>query len=205
MPDYWNHNTAYHPWILRSVAERPVRDALDVGCGDGLLLTRLAPLVDTAIGLEPDPGTYERARVRLVDVDNVTVRPCSFEDWGAGAGSVDLVTMVASLHHMDLTQALTEARTLLRPGGRLLVVTLTVPRTRLDLLWDIGNALSNPLIGLVKHPRPVRDPVPGPRIPVRDPAWSHEELRERAREILPGAVLHRREGFRSTLRWQKPI
>lgn len=113
--------------------------------------------------------------------------------------------MIASLHHMELEPALAQARDLLRPGGRLLVVTLTVPRTRLDLLWDIGNVLSNPLIGFVKHPRPVRDPVPGPSTPVRDPAWSHGELRERAREILPGAVLRRREGFRSTLRWQKPI
>ena len=123
---------------------------------------------------------------------------------GAG-GHYDALTMIASLHHMELEPALAQARDLLRPGGRLLVVTLTVPRTRLGLLWDIGDALSNPLIGLVKHPRPVRDPVPGPSIPVRDPAWSHGELRERAREILPGAVLHRREGFRSTLRWQKPI
>ena len=39
---------------------------------------------------------------------------------------------------------------------------------------------------------------------MRDPAWSVGELRERAREVLPGAVLHRREGFRATLRWQKP-
>ena len=66
------------------------------------------------------------------------------------------------------------------------------------------DALTNPLIGLAEHPRPVRDPVPGPTIPVRDPAWSVGELRERAREVLPGAVLHRREGFRATLRWQKP-
>lgn len=117
MPDYWNHNTAYHPWILRAVAERPVRDALDVGCGDGLLLARLAPLVDTATGLEPDPGTYERARVRLADVDNVTVRPCSFEDWGAGAGSIDLVTMVASLHHMDLTGRLRRHVSCCAPAG----------------------------------------------------------------------------------------
>ena len=58
--------------------------------------------------------------------------------------------------------------------------------------------------GLTEHPRPVRDPAPGPTIPVRDPAWSVGELRERAREVLPGAVLHRREGFRATLRWQKP-
>jgi hypothetical protein len=41
-------------------------------------------------------------------------------------------------------------------------------------------------------------------IPVRDPAWSYGELRAIAREVLPGAVLRRREGFRTTLRWQRP-
>jgi 2-polyprenyl-3-methyl-5-hydroxy-6-metoxy-1,4-benzoquinol methylase len=33
---YWNHNTAYHPWLI-DIATRHHGDVLDVGCGDGLL------------------------------------------------------------------------------------------------------------------------------------------------------------------------
>lgn len=206
----WDHNGHFHRWMLRSLPPGAAR-VLDVGCGRGDLVRALAGRVAQVDGIDPDPRMALVAAERCRDLDGVTIRRRGL---GAHAemlraegtgGHYDALTMIASLHHMELEPALGQARELLRPGGRLLVVTLTVPRTRLDLLWDIGNVLSNPLIGLVKHPRPVRDPVLGPRIPVRDPAWSYGELRERAREILPGAVLRRREGFRSTLRWQKPI
>lgn len=60
MSDYWNHNTAYHGWILCTAQRDDVRDVLDVGCGDGLLLQRLAPHVTTAVGIEPDAKTIAR-------------------------------------------------------------------------------------------------------------------------------------------------
>ena len=47
MADYWNHNTAYHPWVL---ALARGRDVLDVGCGEGLLVERLAPLARSVGG-----------------------------------------------------------------------------------------------------------------------------------------------------------
>jgi hypothetical protein len=31
--DYWNHNTAYHPWLL-DIATQRGGDVLDVGCGE---------------------------------------------------------------------------------------------------------------------------------------------------------------------------
>lgn len=161
-------------------------------------------------GIDPDEEMARIAAEACADLPGVQIQRRGLAEHAAQlrkdapGGTYDAVTMIASLHHMDLEPALEDARDLLRPGGRLLVVTLTVPRTRTDLLWDVGNALTNPLIGLALHPRPVRDPAPGPLIPVRDPAWSVGELRERASAVLPGAVVRRREGFRSTLRWQKP-
>lgn len=38
---------------------------LDVGCGDGRLTRRLAPLVRSAVGIDPDPHSVARARTRL--------------------------------------------------------------------------------------------------------------------------------------------
>ena len=38
---YWNHNVHYQPVILNAVPPG-CRTALDVGCGDGLLASRLA-------------------------------------------------------------------------------------------------------------------------------------------------------------------
>ena len=39
--DYWNHNVAFQRRIVRDAALRG-GSALDVGCGDGLLLERVA-------------------------------------------------------------------------------------------------------------------------------------------------------------------
>jgi hypothetical protein len=39
--DYWNHNVHYHGVVLRNVP-RGCGEALDVGCGDGLLVLALA-------------------------------------------------------------------------------------------------------------------------------------------------------------------
>ena len=205
----WDHNAHFHRWILRSLPVGATR-ALDVGCGRGELVRALAGAGLAVDGIDPDREMAYVAAQRCRDLPAVAIRRRTLDEHADEmlarhpAGAYDAITLIASLHHLELEPAISRLRALLRPGGSLLVVTLTVPRTAADTLWDIGNALTNPLIGLLKHPRPVRDPVPGPRIPVRDPAWSHGELRERVRSVLPGAELRRREGFRSTLRWRKP-
>ncbi|MBR2801520.1 MAG: hypothetical protein IKE21_02845 [Erysipelotrichaceae bacterium] len=36
---YWNHNSAYYPWIKKKTAD--CHHILDVGCGDGSLMRYL--------------------------------------------------------------------------------------------------------------------------------------------------------------------
>lgn len=38
--EYWNHNTAYHAWLI-DITARHRGHVLDVGCGEGLLVRRL--------------------------------------------------------------------------------------------------------------------------------------------------------------------
>ena len=94
--EYWNHNSAYHPWILRQIAGRSGLAALDVGCGEGLLLERLSPYCTTLVGIDPDPSSIARARRRL---PQATLLTQLFDDLPTDQ-SFDLITMVASLHHM---------------------------------------------------------------------------------------------------------
>lgn len=58
--EYWNHNTAYHPWLL-DIATKQEGDVLDVGCGDGLLAQRLAPVSRTVTAIDPDASSVLRA------------------------------------------------------------------------------------------------------------------------------------------------
>ncbi|NED59103.1 class I SAM-dependent methyltransferase, partial [Micromonospora aurantiaca] len=63
--DYWNHNTHYHGVVLRNVP-RGCGEALDVGCGDGLLVRRLASRAAHVTGLDRSAEMIARAR-RLSD------------------------------------------------------------------------------------------------------------------------------------------
>ncbi len=204
----WDHNAHFHRWILRTLPERAGR-VLDIGCGRGALLVRLAARAERAEGIDPDPGMVRAAAAAVAGLRGAQVHRRTLAEHAelpGSAGAYGAVTMVASLHHQDLEQALGHARDLLRPGGQLLVVAMVRPSTLADHLWDVANALSNPLIGLVKHPRPVRggaEPEAVP-MPVREASTSLAELRSRAQAMLPGAVIRRREGFRVTLHWQRP-
>lgn len=50
--------------LLRHAPLRGVR-LLDVGCGEGRLTRRLAGLVHSAVGIDPDAASIERARTLL--------------------------------------------------------------------------------------------------------------------------------------------
>ncbi|GAB3701356.1 class I SAM-dependent methyltransferase [Corynebacterium nasicanis] len=197
MEHYWNHNTAYHPWILSIVAERPRSRVLDVGCGDGLLLARLAPLAGTIVGLEPDPATARAAAARLAHLPHARVEKQTLEEHTPSA-PYDIIIFVASLHHMDLGAALSRARELLIPGGELLVVGLSANRSVFD--WLVSAVQVLPVrLGSWLH-REARDIG----VPVAAARESIAEIRATARTILPGARLRRGLYYRYLLRWRKP-
>lgn len=196
----WSHNDHFHSWILANLPDRR-GTAVDVGCGEGLLAEQLAPHVDRVIAVDRDAVMLGRAAARCALVPNVSVSDTALDDLPAG---LDLITMVAVLHHLDLEAALTTVRQLLAPGGRFLVVGLTRPATGTDALWDAASMLTNPLIGLVKHPWPAPE-LPESQVdramPIADPGETFDQLRDAAERLLPGAVLRRRLGFRYTLEW----
>jgi protein-L-isoaspartate O-methyltransferase len=67
---------------------------LDVGCGDGLLVSRLSQVCNHATGVEPHAPSAERARQRLGGIMNTSVIDVRFEDYEAKAGSSDLIVFV---------------------------------------------------------------------------------------------------------------
>lgn len=196
----WSHNDHFHAWVLRSLPELRER-AIDVGCGRGGLLVRLAPAFDEVIGYDVDPAMRAAASARTADLPGVRVEG---GDWASERGPFDLITMVAALHHLDVEAALLEVRRLLRPGGRLLVVGLAPPASLVDHVWDAASIATNPVIGFAKHPRRSRLGPQPPDVPVRDPQMAFEELRSVLHRVLPGAHLRHRLGFRHTIAWTAP-
>ncbi len=195
MADYWNHNTAYHPWVLTLAHGR---DVLDVGCGDGLLAQRLAPFSRSVVGIDPDPSAIRRARARLAGVDGVSIVETTLADFVSDNARFDLITFVASLHHLDLREALTAAREMLRPGGDLAVVGLSANTTVADWLWS---ALCLPAVRLgSRWHRETRDIG----VAVASPREGLADIRRVAADVLPGAHIRRGLYYRYLMRWTKP-
>src|SRR5699024_11658560 len=114
----WDHNAHFHRWILRILPD-PAGRVLDVGCGRGALLARLAARAERAEGIDPDPGMARAAAGAVAGLRGAQVHrrtraehaelPCS-------AGAYDAVTIVAPLHHPVLDQALGHYRPRIRRG-----------------------------------------------------------------------------------------
>ena len=201
---WWDHNEHFHGWVLRRL---PVgaRTALDLGCGQGLLVSRLAQRIPDVAGVDRDPGMVAAATARTAGVPGVTIRESSFEEVGRAGTTYDVVTMVAALHHLDLDPACAVLARLLDPGGRLLIVGLSRTASLLDLTIDVVSAVVNPLVGLVKRagatPPDLQHAL---AMPMRDPEVTFAEIRRAAARHLPGARLRRRLFFRYTLEWTAP-
>lgn len=195
----WSHNDHFHGWILRHLPENRGR-AVDIGCGRGLLISRLASHFDQVEGADLDAAMRSAASERVARLSNVTISDAQLEDLEPG---IDLITMVAVLHHLDLERTLELVEQKLALGGKLLVVGLARPETAADIVWDLACAATNPVIGLAKHPRPHRGPKPGEQFPVKDPELTLADIRAAVASTLPGARVRRRLGFRHTIEWTK--
>jgi 2-polyprenyl-3-methyl-5-hydroxy-6-metoxy-1,4-benzoquinol methylase len=58
-----------------------------------------------------------------------------FETFDADERSFDVITFVASIHHLPLRESLQKARRMLRPGGELAVVGISANKTIADRTW----------------------------------------------------------------------
>jgi SAM-dependent methyltransferase len=90
-------------------------EVLEVGCGTGLLLERIAPLARRAVGVDLSPAMLERARRKGLDVQRADATAWPFAD-----GSFDVAYSFKVLAHVEaFTVALAEMTRVTRPGGRL--------------------------------------------------------------------------------------
>lgn len=92
---------------------------LDVGCGDGRFLAYMAQHGWIAEGCDFDANAVMLAQQR-----GLTVREGALEDIHYDNESFDVVTMSHLIEHVyDVRSLLREARRILKPGGKLVIIT----------------------------------------------------------------------------------
>ena len=89
------------------------KDVLEVGCGTGLILGRVAKFAASAKGIDLSPGMLEKAKARGLDVAQASATELPFPD-----ASVDVAYSFKVLAHVpDIAHAMAEMARVVRPGG----------------------------------------------------------------------------------------
>ena len=180
--------------------------ALDVGCGTGALTRRLKRLVPHVTGVDRDERSIQLARAHPGST-GIRYLLADFRTAPLESASVDLVTSIASLHHMDARAALRRMSDLLRPGGVLAVVGLARASWPADLAPEIpamvGTQLHRAASAIRRHT--AGGPAPAYQPPVIwPPPLTYRDMRRLAADVLPGARYRRHLYWRYSLVWAKP-
>lgn len=195
----------YHRYLLSQLPER-CESALEVGCGDGAFTRRLAARAQRTAGIDLSPQMLRLARARSASYTSVDYILGDVMRLSLPSESYDCIVSIATLHHLPLAPALEKMKSMLKPGGVLLIH---------DLLADAGpfdrglSALALPVnlclrlwkTGRLLPPKILRE------------AWAahgkHEtyltlrEVREICDEYLPEAMVRRHLLWRYTVVWYK--
>jgi len=136
--NYLRYNPALdarYELTMRAIRDSEARGSLlDVGCGDGCLMARVAPLMNKVVGVDSEAGAIRWAKEKLLNVPNCEPIQTACYDLPFPAESFDIVTSADVIEHLtDPRHHLQEIRRVLRPGGALV---LTTPKWRPDRKWD---------------------------------------------------------------------
>jgi SAM-dependent methyltransferase len=126
----------------------PPVDVADLGCGEGYLTIEAARWARRVVAVDSSRAVLARARVRAArqKVRNIVWKQGTLEHLPLEDGSVDVALLSQALHHAEPPEAaVSEARRILRPGGRVVVLDLR----RHDQAW-VGPTLGDKRLGFTE-------------------------------------------------------
>jgi len=116
----------------------PGRCALELGCGTGIFLEKVAPTGARIMGLDLSAELLAKARARLGAAPNVVLHRGDAERMPYATSSFDTVYGSSVLHHLDLDRALGEVFRVLRPGGRCVFTEPNILNPQVAVMFHLG-------------------------------------------------------------------
>ena len=127
MSQWFFFDRVHRGLLARIPADFTPAEVLDIGCGTGRLLRKIAVRWPEAhlAGVDLAEGMVAQARTHT---PGATITQAPAEALPLADGSVDLVTSTTSFHHWnDQAQGIREAVRVLRPGGLFALADMSVP------------------------------------------------------------------------------
>ena len=116
----------------------PGKRALELGCGTGIFLEKVAPTGARIVGLDLSADLLAKARARLGAAPNVVLHRGNAERMPYATSSFDTVYGSSVLHHLDLDRALGEVFRVLRPGGRCVFTEPNILNPQVAVMFHLG-------------------------------------------------------------------
>jgi len=114
--------------LIAVAAARSGDRALDLGCGVGHTLRRIAPLVAFAVGADATFEMMQAGRASVVIAPNTAFAQSDASALPFADAAFDVVTCRLAAHHFaDTAAAFREVARVLRPGGRFVLVDNYAP------------------------------------------------------------------------------
>jgi 2-polyprenyl-3-methyl-5-hydroxy-6-metoxy-1,4-benzoquinol methylase len=117
--------------ITKEVELTPQMEALDFGCGTGLVSLLLSQYVRHVTGVDSSQGMLDVLNTKLAQhgVDNVVTRRLDIDSGDSLEGAYDLVVSTMTLHHVaEIRPLLEQFARIVRPGGQIALADLDTER-----------------------------------------------------------------------------
>ena len=182
--------------LIASVLPECGRRAVDLGCGTGHHATILATRFEEVLAVDISSPMLEIARDRSAR-PNVRYELRDLRDVTPERdGCFDLVFSVKTLHHIPaLDDALRAIRSLLNPGGRVVLLDIVASQPTIPRWWFRREALRSCVADVVQRRRPWREATELFRL-MMHPKWldhvttdrflSPSEFRQHYGGVFPG-------------------
>ena len=141
-------------WLERrfdALRDQGPPSVLDVGCGNGALLSALQSRIDSGVGVDVSSRFIAIAQARTRTLPHLSFAPITDSTLPFADRSFDVVISFLSFRYLDWNAVIPEVLRVLKPGGRMLIVDMVKQRaTPADALHVARAAVGHVL-------RPLRD------------------------------------------------
>jgi 2-polyprenyl-3-methyl-5-hydroxy-6-metoxy-1,4-benzoquinol methylase len=195
----------YESFLLTQLPN-PCRKVLEIGCGAGRLARAIADRGATVTGIDASPEMIRLACQRSSDDPRIEFVCRDFAVHSAESEVYDCVVSVATLHHLPAAATLARMKSMVRPGGLLLIHDVrSLAGIGDGVLSGLAAAFNGDAVWWVRHRLRQNQAL---RDAWRDHGQGERyltmgEVRVLCKTMLPGATSYRHPLWRYTIVWTK--